>query len=431
VLSESTYSPGLAFEYFEGTWEKLPPFEAMAPVFSGSVPNIDLSPALEEDYFGFRYFGEIHIRQAGTYAFYTASDDGSMLYIDGERVVDNDGAHATIEQGGLIELDTGWHQIEVLYFEIAGGATLEVSYEGPGIEKMALPDSVLGRRVVGGDLVALEGIELPDSLGLPLGTSREVPVTFLPANASDGKVVFTPSDPGIASMNGFGYIVGLAEGTTWLTGVSREGSYRDSSLLTVFNDIPFIQWTAPADGAHFADSARIPLTFLATDTIGGISGLTLFLNGEQYLHPAAEANSLLLDPLPAGSHEVWLKAEDRFGRTGQSGTLTIWVDSQGTSMLPDVEGTIDITPIPNPFNEHLRFRIRLKQPETLNLKIYDMTGSLVYSSGPHNLQQGSTLIEWDGQNFLDRPVPPGIYLSQWHLHYSPSTTVQQLKVIRE
>eukprot|EP01052_Picozoa_sp_SAG31_P081865 SAG31_NODE_41826_length_274_cov_0.708571_1_plen_41_part_01 len=31
----------------------------------------------------------------GSYNFATESDDGSLLYVDGQRVVDNDGLHGT------------------------------------------------------------------------------------------------------------------------------------------------------------------------------------------------------------------------------------------------------------------------------------------------------------------------------------------------
>ena len=431
VVPESAYSPGLAYDYFEGTWEKLPPFETMIPLGSGNVPNVDLSPALAEDYFGFRFFGEIRIFTPGTYNFYTASDDGSMLYIDGERVVDNDGAHATIEQGGVIELDTGWHQIEVLYFEIAGGASLEVSYEGAGLGKSVIPDSILARRVIGGELVPLEGISLPDTLHLPLGGSVMVPIVYEPDNASDGKVIFSSEMPGIALVNEYGYAEGLTEGTTWLTAVSREGSFVDSTLIEVFNDTPAIRWTLPAQGAHFADTAHIPLAFVVEDTIGGIAGVRLYLNGELIQSPEAGDLSVLLDPLPAGSHELLLTAEDRYGRNGQSEVLRIEVDSPGTGILPASLHFADITAIPNPFSDRIRFGIRLVRPEVVRLDIYDMTGSMVYTSGPHQLQEGFTVMEWDGFSPGGHPVPPGIYLTHWSLRHGASTTVLQLKVIRE
>ncbi len=431
VVEESTYTPGLAYEYFEGTWDNIPPFGTMDPLLSGGISNFDLSPALAEDYFGFRFFGEIRIFTPGSYNFFTASDDGSMLYIDGERVVDNDGAHASIEQGGIIDLDTGWHQIEVLYFEIAGGATLGVSFEGPDITKSPIPDSILARRVVGGELVPLEGITLQDTLHLPLGTSMVVPVAFQPASASDRKVVFSSEVPGIAFVDDYGILRGLTEGTTWLTGVSREGSFVDSTMIEVFNDTPAVQWTHPAQGAHFADTAHIPLAFEVEDTIGGITGVLLFLNGELIQSAEAGVTSWLLDPLPAGSHELLLTAEDRYGTTGQSELLTIKVDSPATGIDAFSAASAEIAAIPNPFKDRLRFGIRLEHPAGVRLEIYDMTGSLVYISGPHQLQTGYAVIGWDGLSAEGQSVPPGMYLCRWHIQHPASGKVMQLKVIRE
>ena len=63
-----------------------------------------------------RFRGYINITTAGSYTFYTASDDGSKLYIDGVQVVDNDGLHGIVEQSGTLTLTAGMHAIEVTFF---------------------------------------------------------------------------------------------------------------------------------------------------------------------------------------------------------------------------------------------------------------------------------------------------------------------------
>ena len=47
----------------------------------------------ETDTFAMRWRGEITIPSDGDYSFRTTSDDGSMLFIDRQLVVDNDGLH--------------------------------------------------------------------------------------------------------------------------------------------------------------------------------------------------------------------------------------------------------------------------------------------------------------------------------------------------
>jgi endoglucanase len=240
VVEGSANTPGLNYDYYEGDWDITPDFDTLAPVFTGRISNFDISPAAQEDYFGFRFYGDISIYREGAYIFYTASDDGSLLFIDGVLVVDNDGLHATLEQGGLIELDSGSHQIEVRFFEKEGGAVLQVSYEGPGIEKEAIPDSVLSTFLGGGELVPLEGIFMPDTMTIPVGSALAIPVEFDPANASDRTVRFSSSDPGVAQVDLYGNAKGLAMGAAIITGIARDGGFSDTTTLTVVNDLPLV-----------------------------------------------------------------------------------------------------------------------------------------------------------------------------------------------
>nr|WKN38187.1 PA14 domain-containing protein [Tunicatimonas sp. TK19036] len=135
--------PRLYYTYFEGEWSKLPDFAQLKAVKKGTVSNFDLSLRQQKDNFGFMYEGYIDITTAGAYQFYTSSDDGSALYIDGQRVVNNDGPHGKREESGKITLAKGKHPIKVVYFERAGSEVLEVSYQGPDIKKMRIPSEVL------------------------------------------------------------------------------------------------------------------------------------------------------------------------------------------------------------------------------------------------------------------------------------------------
>ena len=98
---------------------------------------------LPAEHFGLVYTGHIAIKRAGVYTFYSTSDDGSKVLIDGKVVVDNDGLHGMVEKEGSIKLQAGKHPIRVEFFETAGGEGLEVSYQGPGIPKQIIPNRVL------------------------------------------------------------------------------------------------------------------------------------------------------------------------------------------------------------------------------------------------------------------------------------------------
>ena len=70
----------------------------------------------------------LKIDKDGIYTFFTDSDDGSMLYIDDEEIVNNDGNHGNVEKSGKAALKKGYHKIKVLYFDSGGGNSLKVSY---------------------------------------------------------------------------------------------------------------------------------------------------------------------------------------------------------------------------------------------------------------------------------------------------------------
>jgi hypothetical protein len=69
------------------------------------------------EWFAIDYTGRFWIEHEGEYHFYLTSDDGSRLYIDGKKVVDNDGVHPPEMKDGAIKLKHGVHDIHVQYFQ--------------------------------------------------------------------------------------------------------------------------------------------------------------------------------------------------------------------------------------------------------------------------------------------------------------------------
>ncbi len=132
------------YAYYEGEWEQLPDFSQLDPVREGYVYGIGLHQVHpRENYFGIVFKGKINIHEPGEYTFFTESDDGSRLYVDGETIVENDGLHGMEEKTGRISLTKGIHDFAVDYFEAGGGNALQVSMEGPGMEKQPIPNELL------------------------------------------------------------------------------------------------------------------------------------------------------------------------------------------------------------------------------------------------------------------------------------------------
>ncbi|MEM7670610.1 MAG: PA14 domain-containing protein, partial [Pseudomonadota bacterium] len=102
-----------------------------------------------------RFEGTIQITEGGDYSFFTASDDGTALYIDGDLVVGNDGLHAYREQSGDVTLEPGEHTIELRYFENYGHQGVRLEYEGPDTD---------GRVLVDDSVISSPGAALEDQL---------------------------------------------------------------------------------------------------------------------------------------------------------------------------------------------------------------------------------------------------------------------------
>jgi cytochrome c553 len=153
---------GVNYAYYEGDWALLPDYTAIRPVATGTTSAFDLSVRERDDQFSIRYttFVRIPSSSTGSYTFYTSSDDGSALLVDGQKVVDNDGLHGTQEASGSISLSEGWHRIVVEYFEQGNGEALSVSWKGPDFAKEPIPANRLYRTT--GTVLTSQNVNLED-----------------------------------------------------------------------------------------------------------------------------------------------------------------------------------------------------------------------------------------------------------------------------
>jgi alpha-L-fucosidase len=145
ALPDEDRDAGLAYEYYEGDWSRLPDFDGLTPVRTGAVAAFELPPRLRAEYFALRFRGRMHVPQTGIYTFATASDDGSRLYLGGELVVDNDGLHGRESKSGVVALAAGWHPIVATFFQRTGEVAFEVRCAAVGSEPQVIPPDRLKR----------------------------------------------------------------------------------------------------------------------------------------------------------------------------------------------------------------------------------------------------------------------------------------------
>ena len=120
----------LAFTLHEGTFESVRDIDRGRLLRSGTQGSIDLLEFGRSIDYGVQWEGFLKAPQDDYYQFAVTSDDGAVLEIDGEVVVDNDGNHAPRMIAGHIPLRRGLHKFRLRYFQSRGGSSLDVRWAG-------------------------------------------------------------------------------------------------------------------------------------------------------------------------------------------------------------------------------------------------------------------------------------------------------------
>jgi len=143
AIKVSKPKPGITYKYFEPTGKIDLSSINSNPTSTGIADIISNNKKQRTDKFAFEFTGYIKVEKDGIYTFFTDSDDGSMLYIDDEEIVNNDGDHGSVEKNGKAALKKGYHKIKVLYFDSGGGNSLKVSVQPEGGKKEVIPTALL------------------------------------------------------------------------------------------------------------------------------------------------------------------------------------------------------------------------------------------------------------------------------------------------
>ena len=109
-------------------------------------PRIDVdfgtgspSPHLGADQFSVRWTGRVRADRSETYRFYTQTDDGARLWVDGIRLVDDWTDHGVVENSGSLALSAGQHELRMEFYDNGGGALARLLWSSPTTPKAVVP----------------------------------------------------------------------------------------------------------------------------------------------------------------------------------------------------------------------------------------------------------------------------------------------------
>ncbi len=288
---------GLTGAYYDGT-----NFDTFQNTYLDG--NVDFSPADTvlgtnrangNDTFSVRWTGQVYAAYSETYTFYTQSEQGAKLWVNGTSLVNNFTQHTTTENSGTIALTSGtWNDIKLEFFDNNSAASvIQLKYASPSEPKKIIPASKLrpspvtigsaGMTVAAGTLdaggsitrvtgdVALSGGTLvapgqrleiagtfnktggtfthnSGSLLLKAGSSKTLTPggsTFNNVYLNDGLIGYWPFDEGgglwAIDQSGYGHTATLGNAPTWTTDVPSGLRRADSNSLQVDGSTQYLR----------------------------------------------------------------------------------------------------------------------------------------------------------------------------------------------
>lgn len=125
--------PGIPYHLENFDWGVTPDFTEDRDNIDFPYGNISYWDGGPVDDFGAHFVTFVAAETNGTYEFSITSDDGALIFVNGNEVAGDGGLHSTWTYTGSIHLDRGIHQVEVFYFEKGGESNLSASWQGPGM----------------------------------------------------------------------------------------------------------------------------------------------------------------------------------------------------------------------------------------------------------------------------------------------------------
>ncbi|TKJ37075.1 MAG: hypothetical protein CEE38_09235 [Planctomycetes bacterium B3_Pla] len=179
---------GAKGEYFKGmNFENL--------VLARTDPQIDFNwgndgpdTTVGTDNFSCRWTGQVEAVFTETYTFYTNSDDGVRLWVDGKRLVNNWTNHGDTEDRGTIDLVAGQtYSVVMEMYENSGGAVAQLRWESESTPKQLIPAAALS---------FLVNAHSPSPANGTVGVKLVSNLTWKPGDSAGSHEVYLGTDAG-------------------------------------------------------------------------------------------------------------------------------------------------------------------------------------------------------------------------------------------
>lgn len=124
---------GISYQYYKGSYQSVKQLNKFTPYKTGVINGPKFIPenVIEEGPFGVIFKAYLPIEKEGVYYFCLTSDDGSILYLNDQEFINNDGLHSSKTVCEPIALKPGYYSISLEFIEAGGGYKLELQAKFP------------------------------------------------------------------------------------------------------------------------------------------------------------------------------------------------------------------------------------------------------------------------------------------------------------
>ena len=134
---------GLKYIYKEGFGRKFADLNKYPVIKTGVIKSFNLDAIKDARPFGYTYEGYINVPEDDLYTFQLEANDGAILYIDNQLLINNDGGHQTQNLEGKTGLKKGLHPIRLDYFQMGRAKKLVVKWSAKAMENGEISENAL------------------------------------------------------------------------------------------------------------------------------------------------------------------------------------------------------------------------------------------------------------------------------------------------
>jgi hypothetical protein len=135
---------GLRGEYYDNMDLTKFKFAKVDPVINFEWGEGSPADAIDADSYSIRWTGKVEPRYSDTYTFYTNTDDGVRLWVNGVLLIDKWQSQSATEYSGKIDLVAGKkYEIKMEYYDHRRGASAKLMWSSLSQQKEIIPSSQL------------------------------------------------------------------------------------------------------------------------------------------------------------------------------------------------------------------------------------------------------------------------------------------------